>query len=301
MAHSHLKHTRIMLLGILLTFLTNSAQAQWPLPPEDMPIRYTAYLPLITTPEPQNGAAWAAAGRRHPRDAEILHIAWYHNWGPVGANLENGAVFVPTLWCDRYPPMDWADGTNLLQRMTEVIPANYTGPILFINEPDLPGSDTGGQCDRTPEQAAWLYYQLRLAFPRATLVGPQPSHLDYVNGWPWLRAFYDFLSSQGWPPPDVATIHTYIDTEPPGKIVDSLFALLSAYPDAPHTAWVTEYGSCNPGIIHLMRSYWQSDARITRWAFFTPRWWDDGACLSAFTDPFTYVLSPVGQALAPDN
>lgn len=59
---------------------------------------------------------------------------------------------------------------------------------------------------------------------------------------------------------------------PPHLIVDSLFGLLATYPDAPTTAWVTEFAG-GEAQARLMIDYYESDPRIERYAWFTARGW----------------------------
>lgn len=227
---------------------------------------FQIFIPFATTPEPQAGAAWAWG--QQVEDEKLLKIEWYYNYGTKG-NPRIRAQFVPFLWCDRWPPHDYANGTNYFTVWRNQL-ANYRGYALILNEPDLPGSDSGGQCDRTPRQAAYIYAQARALCPSCVWVGPAVSDRDYRAGWPWLRQFYNELMGLGAPLPEVSAIHTYL-AEDPRLIVDSHFALLAQFPGSAKTAWVTEFGHERAEVVNAMLAVWHGDARVTRWAYFAPR------------------------------
>lgn len=277
-----------------------------PLPPEDNidQVGNVVYLPIVAYYQPNQyqGAAWAGMGARQPLDAEILSIRVAHGWGTyptsesVSKRTSDGILHIQHVWCDLYPPHDYLNGTNLLQRAQDNIPSTYTGPILFANEPDLKGSLTGGQCDRTPRQVAFLYLQLREMFPNAELIGPQVSHLDWDNNWAWLRAFYNEITNMGLPMPDKMGLHAYSQTNPDDMIQSALNLAANYYEQSPKI-WITEYGSCNPNMMQAMTSYYRQSPHIEYYFVFTPRWWRDpqfATCLNLFTDMETYQLTPVG-------
>lgn len=231
------------------------------------PEQHATYLPLVATTAPRNGAAWAWG--QNPADAELLSIDWYYNYG-VRGNPRIDAQFVPFLWCDRWPPHDYANGRDYFQLWRDNGLTDYSGYALILNEPDLAGSDRGGQCDRTPRQAAYIYRQALEICPGCKWVGPVTSDMDYRRGWVWQRQFYNYIMGWRLPMPAVGAIHTYL-VESPQLILDSYFAMLSEYPNSPTTAWVTEFGNSNPAVVNQMLHTWQDDPRITRWAYFAPR------------------------------
>lgn len=284
---SSLRYTRLSVVFVL-TFV--NIVIIKPLPPENAPQigNFQTFLPAILTPEPQNGVAWAWYGNRQPGDAELLNVEWFHIWStrPI-ANAPIG--FVQHIWCDRYPAMDWLNGTNLLQKAQSDIPADYDSYILFYNEPDYKG-----QCERTPRQAAFAYKQIREMFPSAILIGPMVSDQDYRKDWVWTKQFYNELMGLQVPLPDIGSIHTYMG-EHPQLIIDSFFDLMATYPNAPTTAWVTEFGARRPEMVQLMLETYQNDPRILRWGYFTPRILEDSSLKDlALLDE--NGLTAVGQA-----
>lgn len=166
---------------------------------------HTVYLPVIQTLEPVNGAAWAWV--QIPADGELLGIEWYYNYG-LRKNPLISAQFIPFLWCDRWPPHDYANGNDYFQMWREHKLTNYKGYALILNELDLEGTETGGQCDRTPRQAAYIYKQALALCPGCIWVGPAVSDMDYRAGWPWLKQFYNYLMGWQLPLPPIAAIHT---------------------------------------------------------------------------------------------
>jgi len=251
-----------------------------------------AYIPAVTNGEPEQGYA-KAYGSLQVGEATRLGIEWYYDYGlRYPFPVLDQAEYVPFLWCDQYPALKWPPTTDYFERLTR-LPSGYRGNLLFLNEPDLRGGDTDGwQCDRTPRQAAYIYKAARAQCSGCVFVGPAVSHEDYIHGWLWLRDFYNQLMGMGLPLPNVAAIHTYIGTEPPGRIVDSLFTVLAGYPNAPSTAWVTEFGVCDPAQARAMIEYYKSDTRVKRYAWFTAVG-SPSACINLLNEQ--RQLTPVGE------
>lgn len=271
------------MIEIILIFILLS---QRPLPPDDQPpVMYSAYLPMIAAPAITRGYAQAFDTLR-PGEAQRLGLQWYYDYGLKWPfpSLDNGAEYVPYFWCDRYPALAYTYGTDYFEELAK-LPRNYSGYILILNEPDLAGSDRdGSQCERTPHQAAYIYKALVSLCQHCAIVGPAVSHEDYIHGWPWLREFYGEISAMGLRLPDVAAIHTYIDTEPPNLIIDSLFELLANYPGSPQTAWVTEFGTCNADMQRAMIKYYQLDPRVVRYAWFTAVGYPNLPCINLLNE-----------------
>ena len=232
------------------------------------------YLPLAGGgPAPVQG--WAKAySSLSDADMQRLGIDWYYDYAlRWPAPSQAGAQYVPFLWCDIYPALAYDAPVIRYFDSLRALPAEYSGYLLFLNEPDLRGSTRdGGQCERTPRQAAYMLRAAREICPGCIIVGPAASHEDYLAGWPWLRQFYDEVARIGVRPPDIAAIHDYTGQQP-GAIVDSLFGLLAAYPGAPKTAWVTEFTAVAPAQLQRAIDYYRQDPRIERHAYFTARGW----------------------------
>lgn len=252
------------------------------------------YFPVVTGgPPPIQGYA-RAYGALQPGDAARLGIEWYYDYGlrwPPPA-LDNGAAYTPFFWCDQYPALAWPTHTDYFAALA-ALPDGYHGDLLILNEPDLRGGDVDGwQCDRTPRQAAYIYKAIKAECPHCRLIGPAVSHIDYLQGWPWLRDFYSEVSRMGLPPPDVAAIHDYTGQHP-ALIVDSLFAMLAEFPGAPDTAWVTEFATCEPDLAARAIDFYTADPRIERYAWFTARGYPALPCINLLTADG--ALSPVGE------
>jgi len=287
-----------LLLGLLVLTACSEPQPKpaplpTPQPTSAAPTATALYLPVVATPwhAGTRGLAYCCGGLR-PGEAAKLGIEWWYDYGLRAPNrtLDNGAVYVPYLWCDIYPALKWPVQSDYFAALAANLPTGYSGPLLFLNEPDLSGRDVdGGQCERTPRQAAYIYKALVAQCPDCWLIGPAVSHEDYLAGWPWLRAWYAEIKRLNVRPPNEAAIHTYLD-EPPNLIVDSLFAALSSYTDAPQTAWVTEFGTCNPAQVQRMIGYYERSKQISRYAWFTARGW--GGCHNLYEAD---RLTPVGE------
>lgn len=254
-------------------------------------ITYTAFMPLIATPEPTAGIVWLD---RQPADMDALHAEWWYDYSVID---KGSPGFVPFFWCSQWPRFAYGDeAVNYFEKAERYLGHDYAGYLLFLNEPDLAGSDQdGGQCEMSPREGAYLYKAVLRDMPHARIVGPAVSHRDYWNNWLWLKSWYEAIEEMGLRPPEAAAIHTYIDSEPPEWIVDSLFNMLATVPNAPKSAWVTEFGSCNPGLVSAMIDTWQTHPRITRYAYFTARGWSPD-CLNLFYSIPGYSLTPSGAA-----
>lgn len=255
----------------------------------------TLYFPAVVTGGPPPAQGYARAyGALQPGDAARLGIEWYYDYGlrwPFPA-LDNGAAYVPFLWCDQYPALAWPTRSDYFEALA-ALPDGYSGDLLILNEPDLRGGDVDGwQCDRTPRQAAYIYKAIKAECPDCRLIGPAVSHLDYLQGWPWLQAFYEEIGTMGLPLPDAAAIHDYTNQHP-ALIVDSLFAMLSEFPGAPGTVWVTEFATCEPDQAARAIDFYTADPRIERYAWFTARGYPALPCINLMdTDG---RLTPVGE------
>lgn len=240
---------------------------------------FVAWLPVVGSGgEPIQGYARAYAPIS-PAQARALRIDWYYTYALPHSRL-GAAQFVPMFWCDQYPANKWPTQVDYFDVFRQHYGPDYSSFMLFLNEPDLAGGDVdGGQCDRTPRQAAYIYKALLAECPHCIFIGPATSHIDYLRGWPWLKAWYAEIRRMGLRPPDIAAIHDYT-SQHPGLIVDSLFEALAQFPDAPTTAWVTEYGTCDPARLAQAMAYFTADPRVARYAWFTAKGYPNQPCLN---------------------
>jgi hypothetical protein len=251
---------------------------------------YHTFLPLVVGPEPKAGVVWLDT---EPADVNILHFEWWYDYSLRGRDVP-GVEFVPFFWCDKWPPHAYGRKSQDYFELAERhLTPDYNSYLLFLNEPDLTGDDTGGQCDMEPRRAAYLYKAIREQLPHAKLVGPAVSHRDYWSNWLWLRTWYGLIDEMGLRPPEVAAIHTYM-SENPQWIVDSLFTMLAEFPGSPGTVWVTEFGNCDPAVVQWMLDTWQADGRVSRYAYFTVRDFEPH-CENLFYNTPGYSLTPAGR------
>jgi hypothetical protein len=255
-----------------------TAEAPTPTPRPTTAVRmaaapqYVVWLPVVARPEPVRG--WAKAYSNLSDDElAALGIEWYYDYAlRYPLHHRAGVEYIPFLWCDIYPALRYEAPVIRYFDALAKLPEDYSGYLLFLNEPDLRGGrNDGPQCERTPRQAAYMLLAAREVCKNCIMVGPAVSHEDYRAGWRWLAAFYDEVRRLGVKPPEVAAIHTYLP-EAPKLIVDSLFGLLATYEGAPTTAWVTEFAGGEAQSARMI-AYYESDPRIERYAWFTARGW----------------------------
>lgn len=255
---------------------------------------YAVWLPVVALPEPVQGYARAYSSIT-PAQAKALRIGWFYTYVLTPSQLGN-AQFVPMFWCDQYPSLAHPPLIDYFEAFQQYYSSSYSGYMLFLNEPDLAGSDVdGGQCDRSPRQAAYIYAALLDACPNCIFIGPAASHIDYLRGWPWLREWYREIDRLDLRYPDIAAIHDYTSLHP-SLVVDSLFSMLSEFPGSPRRAWVTEYGTCDPARLAQAKDYFTADPRIERYAWFTAMGYPNQPCLNLLST--TGDLTPVGEVYA---
>ncbi|MEL0099664.1 MAG: glycosyl hydrolase [Opitutae bacterium] len=255
---------------------------------------YTYFFPIIISDSrpTQQGLA-KAYGAVTASDVDRLNIEWYYDYGlRYPSPVLGDAEYIPFFWCDQYPALKWPTQYNYFDSLAK-LPDDYNGYLLFLNEPDLRGGDVDGwQCDRTPRQAAYIYKALLAECPNCIFIGPATSHIDYLQGWPWLREFYETIYKMGLKPPQIAAAHDY--TEQSGsELVNSLFRLLDLFPGAAKKVWITEFATCDPNLARKSIEFYQSDERVERYAWFTGKGYPASPCINLINS--TGVLQPVGD------
>jgi len=258
------------------------------------------YFPITIASEvkpPERGIA-KAYGSLLQGEANKLHLEWYYDyglrWPPVA--LDNGAEYVPFFWCDQHPANKWPTVYSYFDALGK-LPSGYSGDLLFLNEPDLRGGDVDGwQCDRSPRQAAYIYKAVLSMCPNCRIIGPTPSHIDYLNGWPWLKGFYNEISNLGLRCPDVGAIHDYTQLDP-NVLVDSFFETIAEFDCHPTSVWVTEFSSCDSNRTKEAIEFYRSDYRVERWAWFTATGYPASPCYNLI-DLSTRELTPNGRVFS---
>lgn len=248
--------------------------------PTPTAVIYRKFFPLVqsSSESPTLQGLASAYGRLTDEQAIDLGIQWFYDYGLKYPFPKLGnASYIPFFWCDQYPALSYPAVYNYFDALAK-LPDGYSGYLLFLNEPDLRGGDVDGwQCDRTPRQAAYIYKAVLRECPKCKIVGPAVSHIDYLQGWPWLKEFYREIQQMGLRKPDVAAVHDY--TGQNGLvIVDSLFKALEGYSDAPKKVWITEFSTCNPDLAKRNIELYKSDGRVVRYAWFTGKGYPAADC-----------------------
>jgi hypothetical protein len=231
------------------------------------------YIPLVSNGDPVRG--WARAySDLSSTERNLLGIEWYYDYE---LRIPESYKYVPFFWCDIYPALKYDNPAIIYMDKLKILAnTGYSSYLLFINEPDLAGSTVdGGQCERTPRQAAYMLRAVRNVCPNCIIIGPTVSDQDYLVGWRWLNTFYSVLATPEFADvkkPEIAGLHTYL-SEPPQLIVDSFFSLLSRFPGSPKKVWITEFATNDPHKLQEMIDYYRQDSRIERYAWFTARSW----------------------------
>lgn len=291
---------KILLLILLVLFVScdDDINPSVLLAPEPTPtaVTYSYYMPLVRENEKQNvtlpGLA-KAYGQVTAANVSDLKIKWYYDYAlryPFPKDL--GIEYIPFFWCDQYPSLKWPTDYNYFDQLAK-LPDGYSGYLLFLNEPDLRGGDVDGwQCDRTPRQAAYIYKAVKEMCQRCVIVGPNVSHIDYLQNWKWLREFYEQIELLGLEPPDIAAVHDYTE-QPTQKMITSLFILFSQFDDTPETMWVTEFATCNTDLAKQNIEYFKSDDRVERYAWFTGKGYPAAPCINLLSNDG--LNQPVGD------
>ena len=207
--------------------------------------------------------------------------SWYYTWSPVSSVPDaHGAEFVPMLW--DASPAQWA-------ALRANYHADYTGWLLFLNEPNHPQ-----QANMSPETAAIVYHALRLEYPLAQIVAPgcwdRPLQDAKTGEWSmggdhwlteWREAHWRWFHSY----PDVAAyaVHYYTGREPYNAVVRFYSEWLQKNDHRYGVqVWLTEFRFCNewwadvPGfdLAHYMRQQIKATQMLfylDRWAYFANR------------------------------
>ncbi len=221
---------------------------------------YKTYLPLVATinPHKKSGYAWSCLEDSYH---SLFNFTWYHRWQIEPDVTEcNGVEFVQHFSCENRPfkPPFWQDQYKALAQLVAKMDGRSFN-LLFLNEPDL-----ADQCYRSPKESAIIYKRVLEIAPNATIIGPQPSHYDYLNDWQWLRGWVAEINKLGLPTPHHGSIHNYnLD---PASQLESYFRLQGVS----NSVWVTEFGSSSEQLLEQMIDVYKTDNRVIRYAYFNP-------------------------------
>jgi hypothetical protein len=209
--------------------------------------------------------AWANTGKElSALDAIPFHITWYYNWGltPPALNTATvGAEFIPMQWCRNGMP----DPDNPAS-CPGFLSKDYTGYLLFMNEPELE-DQCGGNLTSTNKviSAAEVYSDVVAAFPNAKLIGPNFAYTTYgPSGQP--TAFHeewrDLVESMDLPLPYGYGIHLYPTPTHPfdaDEWIQAYCNKLYEWGELDKELWVTEFGWSNEWVLGTSEPTRQAD------------------------------------------
>jgi hypothetical protein len=199
--------------------------------------------------------AWANTGKElSALDAIPFHITWYYNWGltPPALNTATvGAEFIPMQWCRNGMP----DPDNPAS-YPGFLSKDYTGYLLFMNEPELE-DQCGGNLTSTNKviSAAEVYSDVVAAFPNAKLIGPNFAYTTYgPSGQPtaFLEEWRDLVESMDLPLPYGYGIHLYPTPTHPfdaDEWIQAYCNKLYEWGELDKELWVTEFGWSNEWVL----------------------------------------------------
>ena len=195
---------------------------------------YKTFLPLVTKTPERTYYGLALADPSHPEDVLTLRAEWNYDWTPTGQ--------VPMLW-----------GGN----PSDAIPGDYTGDLLFLNEPNL---ET--QSNVTPDEAVAKLAVVRAAYPRARIIGCGVS--VWATGW-----VYYFLRAGGVV--DAWHVHAYTEEWITPAVAQNY--LMQHHLQTGGEYWITEYGSPAGSLndFRSMTEWFMRQPWITRIAAYTNR------------------------------
>lgn len=183
---------RLALLLFLCALLAACAPAPTPtpaprpLPPAPSPvppITYSYHFPIAPARScppaisPRKNIAATSHGDEDPNYAPLLCMPTGFLCATWNSKLDQGHCrdgrVVPQLW-----GMVGFTGFDHLAHFRNTFPPDYTGHVLFANEPDRPD-----QANLTPAQTAWLVLQGQAHCPGCRWVGPGLSNAEFNGLW----------------------------------------------------------------------------------------------------------------------
>lgn len=264
------------------------------------------YLPIVsnTTPPPKAGLAASSHDNILERIALLGGVAAIRGWqlgGEVPSTI-GATPYVPCWWCDTYTRAAPNEPIQVVSQLhVPDLLVGSEGELLFLNEPDLSLYGHHGQCEASPRKAAVLYAHAKERLPHMRFIGAGVSHLDYINGFQWLRAWIgEVIALTGNVPQMWAwDIHHYIPDGNPLEPINALCAVLSEFGVESPRIYVSEWAACTAERVRETRIAFDTDPRIVRHFYYdqTYAWWDgDGRCTMLFEQEGEPRLSELGQA-----
>jgi len=178
-------------------------------------------------------------------DLDRLGASWYTKWTNSNSSSD--------LAHSEYVPMLWAG------EIDENISQGYSGPIIFLNEPDLPG-----QANISPEDAVDLLEAAREYYPNAWFVfggcSSECSEEDELTtSYEWVEAALDYMEEEEIGFPEAWHLHIYMfgwDDEIKWDHFEEMIDVINDhYGDEDTPIWVTEFGCAFGQLDNLFRLY----------------------------------------------
>lgn len=261
------------------------------------------YLPVVMRPESKAGVAFSSHVYMEER-VRLMggDVAYWRGWQRSGLAQDLwGLQGTQSVWCDFYFHPYHSRGQLRPQLgALEKLPPDFDDYLLFLNEPDLVFYGHPPQCAAAPRRAAQIYVHVKTVLPQARLVGPGISHIDYVNGFEWLGAWWDEVVRLTGESPQMAVwdMHHYIAYGDPLAPFDALEAWLEERGVENPRFFVSEYGACDGERLVEMRDAFERDPRIVRYYLYEQygAWWDTGACIVLFEERHGHMrLNEMGR------
>lgn len=267
------------------------------------PQRHKAFLPFVAH-QPLRPVKAGVAFSSHTDFAERVallggKVRFWRGWAVWGQAppVIAGLLPTPCLTRDFYYRANTAAPLDGQLILLDYLGAGYDGYLLFLNEPN-----EAAQADMQIRRAVQMYVHTRAVVPHAKLVGVGVSHNDYLNGFPWMRAFVDGVRRETGQVPQMAhwDIHTYLQAGAPLAPVDALEAMLAEYGIVAPTFFISEWGADTAERTVEMKRAFDGDSRIVRHYWYDQymaEWDGDHRPIQLFEEGSAPLrLSAIGEA-----
>lgn len=197
------------LILILLFFLFNNKQTN-----------YKYYFPFVSFSLPNRGIAWlSGAGCNNMDDLDILNSYYFYHSSSYQCFANERAIPIVRP--------NTSTGSRFID-VKAVLPRNYDGYLLVLNEADRPDQD-----NKTPQQAVNFTITVNNWFYNAILVGPNHSS-DLSNIW--LVQYFDLL------PDDVLDIYSFHIYSVGNNVSTRIDMFCEKIGECNKPIWITEMG-----------------------------------------------------------
>jgi hypothetical protein len=261
----------------------------------DLPAVYLPVVRVWQDPSPHG-----AAGRFSEEDATRWSLMTGQGWRPdTPWYFPEGIAYVPNVSCTVRPYHDYTNGRLQIPVATEVLPSEYAGPILFLNEPLFYKE----QCLIDSQTAAHLYWQLVDQFPNACISSPNWSHYAVLERTGDIVDYVREIKAHGerdgreWGGFCFWAVHNYY-TKNPTEVYRVLKEIMDTVGDGDRPIWVTEFAVNEPGHMHnMLKATWCDSQIVTSWWYAVRSSWDDPINDRAFNLVHPYGgLTPLGES-----